>query len=106
LRAYHWLAAVVLAVAGTAPARAQNGNVPFGMSNNNITFNVLNPTNSPQAIALPQPANNTGSRLRNFFHWMGLPNNSPVIGQSSFPAPGALPGPAYLQSFGFKVGGQ
>jgi hypothetical protein len=106
LRAYHWLAAAVLVAACTAPARAQNANVPFGMPNNNtLTYNIINPASSPNTIATPQQAQTTGTRLQNFLHWFTPWNNTPVIGQSSYPAPGALIGPNYLQSFGFKLGG-
>ena len=105
MRAYQWLAVAALAAAYAAPARAQN--VPFGFpTNNQIVFNVINPATNPNTIAPPMMTSNP-SRLQNFLHWFTPWNNSPVIGQSNFPAPGNIPGgPAYLQAFGFKMGGQ
>jgi hypothetical protein len=106
VRAYYWLAALGLAAAWSAPARAQFAQ-PFGSANNRtIVYNVINPSASKTTIAPPQTGLFAGSRLMDYFHWLQPQSTSPVIGVSNFPMPGGTPGPSYLQGFGFKVGGQ
>jgi hypothetical protein len=106
VRAYQWLAAIAVAAACSASARAQYA-TPFGSpGNSTVTFNLINPSASTTSIAPPQTGLFSGSRLMDYFHWLSPQSTSPVIGVSNFPAPGATPGLSYLQGFGFKVGGQ
>jgi hypothetical protein len=99
VRAYTWIAAAVVVAAMAAPAHAQAN---IGAKNPGpIVYKLINPTSST-TIAPPQTGVFSGSKLASFFHWPTPPSNMQVVGTSSFPAPGAMPGPAYLQSFGFS----
>jgi hypothetical protein len=104
MRVYQWLAAAVTVVALAAPASAQiNMGGPMSA---NLTYNVINPSASTTTIAPQQTGLFAGSKLPGFFHWPSQYSNTPVIGASTFPAPGALPGLSYLLGFGYSTPGQ
>jgi hypothetical protein len=108
MRAYQWLAAGAVLVAFAAPVRAQGGTaVSLGSNKNqNLTFNVINPSASTTTIAPQQGGFITSLNLASLFHWPSTQSTTINIGTSTFPAPGATPGLSYLKGFGFKVGGQ
>jgi hypothetical protein len=101
MRAYKWLAAAALAAAYVAPAKAQIAN--GGRTSSPIVYNVINPSGNATSIAPPQTGQFQSSKLQGFFHWPSFMFATPVIGSSTFPAPGATPGLTYLQGFGFSV---
>jgi hypothetical protein len=101
MRAYQWLAAAVVVVAFAAPARAQLVNMGQ-KTNGPIVYNVINPSASAATTIAPQQ---TGlfstSKLAGHFHWPTPPSNMQTIGTSNFPPASAMPGPGYLQQFGY-----
>jgi hypothetical protein len=110
MRSYQVLAAVVLAVAFAAPAKAQSAVTFGGNRNQNITYYIINPSaqaNVPNApIAQPMSSVFSGSKLAGFFHWPSTRSSTPVIGSSRFPSRSQLPNGDYLSGFGYQRGHQ
>jgi hypothetical protein len=105
MRAYQWLAAGAILAAFAAPVRAQGGTAvaPGSNTSQNITYTIVNPSASSTSIAPPQTVDN-GFSLVSMFHWpwttSGI-SSTPLTGTSNFPAPSSMPGPSYLQGFGY-----
>jgi hypothetical protein len=105
MRAYQWLAAGAILAAFAAPVRAQGGTaLPLGSNTNqNVTFNIINPTATSTTIGGQQGGFLTSLKLASFFHFPAMQSSTIPIGSSNFPAPGASPGASYLQGFGFST---
>lgn len=107
MRAYQWLAAVVVAGGLSSPAMAQRASTFGGGNNNrNVTFAVVDTSQSNVPIAAPANSGFLASRLTGFFHTPTPLSNARVVGTSQFPTRSQLPGIDYLKGFGFQRGRQ
>jgi hypothetical protein len=103
MRAYQWLAAIALAAALAAPARAQSA-FTWGNGFQNMTFRVVDTRNQSAPIASPQTVTSTGTNLLQYFHTIVAPATSPINGSSSFPTPSQAPNASYLSGFQYRRG--
>jgi hypothetical protein len=102
MRRWKWLAAVGFALVLGAPAWAQRAVTFGGVDPTAILFQPVDTTNSVVPIARPQTLQYTGFSLKDILPHVGLPGSSLTHGQSVFPTPQNMPGPNYLQAFGFQ----
>jgi hypothetical protein len=99
------LSALALVLAGGSVASAQrSGPIIFGggVDPTKLIFVPIDTTNSAAPIAQPQNRS-TGFSLLSFMPRFLLPSSKPLVGQSTFPSQGQVPGADYLKGFQYRA---